>query len=124
MGEMLPTARTPTKAEVGLQLHDAQIAPKRVRWTECTIDNEHLGRRSSKAMCVYPKPRAFDESSEEEDVDGEYDDVEDDCSYNGLQQLKDAMSFKRQRRAYPTCSNAATNITIREGIHSGLRACA
>ncbi|KAL6030275.1 hypothetical protein STEG23_014523 [Scotinomys teguina] len=37
---------------------------KRVAWSSDTIDNEHLGRRSSKC-CVYEKPRAFGESSSE-----------------------------------------------------------
>lgn len=38
---------------------------KRVEWSSDTIDNEHLGRRSSKCCCVYEKPRAFGESSSE-----------------------------------------------------------
>ncbi|XP_061434618.1 splicing factor 3A subunit 2-like isoform X2 [Lethenteron reissneri] len=36
---------------------------RRVVWTSDTIDNEHLGRRSSKCCCVYQKPRDFGESS-------------------------------------------------------------
>ncbi|KAL7986303.1 hypothetical protein Chor_011469 [Crotalus horridus] len=45
---------------------------KKVEWSSDTVDNEHLGRRSSKCCCIYEKPRAFDESStESEDEDDE-----------------------------------------------------
>lgn len=48
---------------------------RRVSWAEDVIDNEHLGRKSSKCIghlallmvgcCIYHKPREWDESSEE-----------------------------------------------------------
>ncbi|XP_075594572.1 E3 ubiquitin-protein ligase PPP1R11 [Balearica regulorum gibbericeps] len=45
---------------------------KKVEWSSDTVDNEHLGRRSSKCCCIYEKPRAFGESStESEDEDEE-----------------------------------------------------
>ncbi|XP_034277605.1 E3 ubiquitin-protein ligase PPP1R11 isoform X2 [Pantherophis guttatus] len=45
---------------------------KKVEWSSDTVDNEHLGRRSSKCCCIYEKPRAFNESStESEDEDDE-----------------------------------------------------
>lgn len=40
-------------------------APRRVRFDETAVDNEHLGRRKSKSCCVYHRRRAFDESSDE-----------------------------------------------------------
>ncbi|XP_006893630.1 PREDICTED: uncharacterized protein LOC102866503 [Elephantulus edwardii] len=40
---------------------------KKVEWTSDTVDNEHIGRRSSKCCCIYEKPRAFGESSTESD---------------------------------------------------------
>ncbi|XP_041931986.1 E3 ubiquitin-protein ligase PPP1R11 [Alosa pseudoharengus] len=46
---------------------------KKVEWSSDTVDNEHLGRRSSKCCCIYEKPRQFGESSTEsegEDEDG------------------------------------------------------
>ncbi|OBS66312.1 hypothetical protein A6R68_05146, partial [Neotoma lepida] len=42
---------------------------KRVEWSSDTIDNEHLGRRSSKCCCVYERPRAFGESSSDSEED-------------------------------------------------------
>ncbi|KAM8952462.1 E3 ubiquitin-protein ligase PPP1R11 [Pelodytes ibericus] len=45
---------------------------KKVEWTCDTVDNENLGRRSSKCCCIYEKQRAFGESStESEDEDDE-----------------------------------------------------
>ncbi|XP_040599868.1 E3 ubiquitin-protein ligase PPP1R11-like [Mesocricetus auratus] len=38
---------------------------KRDEWSNDTIDNELLGRDSSKCCCVYEKPHAFGESSSE-----------------------------------------------------------
>ncbi|KAJ3609328.1 hypothetical protein NHX12_023851 [Muraenolepis orangiensis] len=45
---------------------------KKVEWSSDTVDNEHLGRRSSKCCCVYEKPKQFGESSSESE--GEEDD--------------------------------------------------
>ncbi|KAA8586087.1 E3 ubiquitin-protein ligase PPP1R11 [Etheostoma spectabile] len=42
---------------------------KKVEWSSDTVDNEHLGRRSSKCCCIYEKPRQFGESSSESDGD-------------------------------------------------------
>jgi protein phosphatase 1 regulatory subunit 11 len=40
---------------------------RRIQWAEDVIDNEGLGRKSSKVCCIYHKQRAFGESSSEED---------------------------------------------------------
>jgi protein phosphatase 1 regulatory subunit 11 len=40
-------------------------APRRVRFDETAVDNEHLGRKKSKKCCIYHRRRAFDESSDE-----------------------------------------------------------
>jgi hypothetical protein len=43
-----------------------------VKWTEETVDNEGLGRKSSKRCCIFHKNRAFAESdSDESDSDTE-----------------------------------------------------
>ncbi|XP_020038431.2 E3 ubiquitin-protein ligase PPP1R11 [Castor canadensis] len=44
---------------------------KKVEWTSDTVDNEHMGRRSSKCCCIYEKPRAFGESSTESEEEEE-----------------------------------------------------
>lgn len=38
-----------------------------VHWTDDTVDNEHLGRKSSKKCCIYHAPRQFGKWSDTED---------------------------------------------------------
>ncbi|KAI9819428.1 MAG: Type 1 phosphatases regulator ypi1 [Thelocarpon impressellum] len=40
---------------------------RRIRWDESVVDNEGLGRKKSKACCIYHAPRAVGESSAEDD---------------------------------------------------------
>ncbi|KIW62356.1 hypothetical protein PV04_10537 [Phialophora macrospora] len=40
---------------------------RRIQWAEDVVDNEGLGRKSSKVCCIYHKERAFGESSSEDD---------------------------------------------------------
>lgn len=47
---------------------------KKIQWQEGTVDNENMGKKSSKCCCVYKKPRMFGESSSEEDSDSENED--------------------------------------------------
>ncbi|XP_061216397.1 E3 ubiquitin-protein ligase PPP1R11 [Neopsephotus bourkii] len=49
---------------------------KKVEWSSDTVDNEHLGRRSSKCCCIYEKPRAFGESSTESEEEEEEEEEE------------------------------------------------
>lgn len=45
---------------------------KKVNWKTDTVDNEGMGKKSSKCCCVYKKPHKFGESSsdsEQEDCD-------------------------------------------------------
>ncbi|KAJ6561776.1 phosphatase inhibitor-domain-containing protein [Mycena capillaripes] len=46
---------------------------QRVAWTEDVVDNEGCGRKSSKICCIYHKPKAFDESSDEDSSDSDAD---------------------------------------------------
>ena len=42
---------------------------KKVAWREDTVDNEGLGRKTSKCCCVYQKPHKYDESSSDSEDD-------------------------------------------------------
>ncbi|GJE89930.1 protein phosphatase inhibitor Ypi1 domain-containing protein [Phanerochaete sordida] len=44
-----------------------------VLWREDVVDNEHMGKKSSKICCIYHKPRKFGESSSEESSDSDSD---------------------------------------------------
>jgi len=37
--------------------------PPAVRWDDSVVDNEGMGRKSSKRCCIFHKQRRFDESS-------------------------------------------------------------
>ncbi|ODV89611.1 hypothetical protein CANCADRAFT_46027 [Tortispora caseinolytica NRRL Y-17796] len=54
-----------------------------VRWVEDTVDNEHLNKKKSKICCIYHRPKAFDESSDEDSSSSDSDSSssdEEDCS--------------------------------------------
>ena len=51
-----------------------------VTWDESTVDNEGLGRKSSKRCCIFHKPREFGESSSESEIDDSDDDSDTDDS--------------------------------------------
>ena len=38
-----------------------------VQWTSDTVDNEHLGKKSSKCCCIYKKKKKWDEDSDSDD---------------------------------------------------------
>lgn len=39
-----------------LELNPTPETGPRVRWTEGTVDNEHLNKKKSKCCCIYTKP--------------------------------------------------------------------
>lgn len=42
-----------------------RINEPRVQWAEDVVDNEHMGKKSSKVCCIYHAPKPIDESSDE-----------------------------------------------------------
>ncbi|RSL79448.1 hypothetical protein CEP51_007352 [Fusarium floridanum] len=67
---------TPKEPETGesapriLRLRGAHSSNGRsVQWAEDVVDNEGLGRKSSKVCCIYHKPKPVDESSDESSSD-------------------------------------------------------
>ena len=47
---------------------------KKVQWQEGVVDNEFMGKKSSKCCCIYEKPHKFGESDTESDDDADDDD--------------------------------------------------
>lgn len=69
VGPPAPIDDLPTSATIRLKKKKTQ---RKVVWKENTVDNEGLGRKSSKCCCIYKKPHDFGESSsdsEDEDCD-------------------------------------------------------
>ncbi|EXJ54667.1 hypothetical protein A1O7_10008 [Cladophialophora yegresii CBS 114405] len=56
---------------------------RRIQWAEDVVDNEGLGRKSSKVCCIYHKERAFGESSSEDDSSSSDSSSDDDGSDAG-----------------------------------------
>mmetsp|Transcript_3213 Transcript_3213/g.4449 ORF Transcript_3213/g.4449 Transcript_3213/m.4449 type:complete len:133 (-) Transcript_3213:241-639(-) len=45
-----------------------KLRPRRhITFTQDTVDNEHMNKKSSKRCCIFHKPRAFGESSSDSD---------------------------------------------------------
>mmetsp|Transcript_31334 Transcript_31334/g.23281 ORF Transcript_31334/g.23281 Transcript_31334/m.23281 type:complete len:99 (-) Transcript_31334:53-349(-) len=62
--ETIPQSGVSTNNQVlVLRLREAK---KGITWTEDTIDNEHLGRKSSKRCCIFHKKKHFGESDSDE----------------------------------------------------------
>ncbi|XP_077968844.1 E3 ubiquitin-protein ligase PPP1R11-like [Styela clava] len=66
-------SQEPSSPSVVLKLRKPQ-SDQKVRWTEETIDNEHMGKKSSKCCCIYEKPRIFGEDSSSDDNSSDSDD--------------------------------------------------
>lgn len=68
---------TETKTEDSLVLKLKKPKPdKKVQWQEGVVDNEFMGKKSSKCCCIYAKPHKFGESDTESDSD-----ADDDCCH-------------------------------------------
>lgn len=64
---IVTAAETPEGRE---EATGAASTQKQVSWDEGTLDNENMGKKSSKVCCIYTKPRAFAESSSESSSSG------------------------------------------------------
>ncbi|KAF1814405.1 hypothetical protein P152DRAFT_270485 [Eremomyces bilateralis CBS 781.70] len=47
----------------------AQRESRHIQWAEDVVDNEGMGKKSSKVCCIYHKPREVGESSSEDTSD-------------------------------------------------------
>lgn len=81
------SSRSPSPDPLILRLrgdHDASGGPstaprRRITWAEDVVDNEGLGRKSSKVCCIYHKTREFGESSSEDDSSSDSSDSDSDA---------------------------------------------
>ncbi|KAK1245275.1 hypothetical protein MKX08_004904 [Trichoderma sp. CBMAI-0020] len=86
-----------------------------VQWAEDVVDNEGLGRKSSKVCCIYHRPKKVDESSDESSSDSSSSDSDsdsdseperkrkvggdkDDCNHNHDHDHDHSHSHRRGRR--------------------------
>ncbi|CAF0818109.1 unnamed protein product [Adineta steineri] len=64
-----------------LELNNPIETGPRVRWTEETIDNEHMNKKKSKCCCVYTKPHDPQTNHDETTDDNEFDNCQH-CRYH------------------------------------------
>ncbi|KAL7923006.1 phosphatase inhibitor domain-containing protein [Trichoderma austrokoningii] len=84
-----------------------------VQWAEDVVDNEGLGRKSSKVCCIYHRPKKVDESSDESSSDSSSSDSDsdaepdrkrkvgggkDDCNHNHDHDHDHSHGHRRDRR--------------------------
>ncbi|KAL8434043.1 hypothetical protein Efla_001515 [Eimeria flavescens] len=93
---ILPAAEAPKQAE---EPAAASEPAKQVTWEEGTLDNEDLGRRSSKVCCIYHRPRAFAETSSESSSSSGSDSSESEGAKRagGPQQRKSGKAKRKSR---------------------------
>ncbi|KAF2872477.1 phosphatase inhibitor-domain-containing protein [Massariosphaeria phaeospora] len=56
-----------------LRLRAEPVEERHIQWAEDVIDNEGMGKKSSKVCCIYHKPREVDESSDDSSSDSSSD---------------------------------------------------
>lgn len=61
-----------------LRLRAEPTERRRIQWAEDVVDNEGMGKKSSKVCCIYHKPRAADESSDDDSSDSSSSDSDSD----------------------------------------------
>ncbi|KAF2846351.1 hypothetical protein T440DRAFT_471995 [Plenodomus tracheiphilus IPT5] len=61
-----------------LRLRAEPAEQRRIQWADDVIDNEGMGKKSSKVCCIYHKPRAADESSDDDSSDSSSSDSDSD----------------------------------------------
>lgn len=59
--------RAATRTEVDGEPEESESSRRAIRWADDVVDNEGLGRKSSKVCCIYHRPRAVGESDSESD---------------------------------------------------------
>ncbi|KAF9738671.1 hypothetical protein PMIN06_001916 [Paraphaeosphaeria minitans] len=66
-----------------LRLRAEPVEQRRIQWAEDVVDNEGMGKKSSKVCCIYHKPREVGESSDESSSDSSSDSDSDSEPDNG-----------------------------------------
>eukprot|EP00123_Amoebidium_parasiticum_P010408 comp20085_c0_seq1/m.24734 comp20085_c0_seq1/g.24734 ORF comp20085_c0_seq1/g.24734 comp20085_c0_seq1/m.24734 type:complete len:107 (-) comp20085_c0_seq1:814-1134(-) len=61
-----PATEAPPAPTYQIRLATPQTEPRRVSFTNDTVDNEHMGKKKSKMCCIFKKQRAFGESSSDD----------------------------------------------------------
>ncbi|KAI1745478.1 phosphatase inhibitor-domain-containing protein [Xylaria scruposa] len=85
----------------------------RVQWADDVVDNEGMGRKSSKVCCIYHAPKAVGESSDESSSDSSSDSdsdsdlsSDDKASYDARERALAQRKAKAQQHSHgPNCNH-------------------
>ncbi|KAL8446543.1 hypothetical protein Emed_004997 [Eimeria media] len=94
---ILPTAGEASESAAANSAVVVSEPLKQVSWEEGTLDNENLGKKSSKVCCIYHKPRAFAESSSESSSSSSDSSDEEGAKKAGSKHRKSRKSSNRQK---------------------------
>ncbi|EEQ86254.1 hypothetical protein RJZ56_004257 [Blastomyces dermatitidis] len=72
-GRLRLRAEANTEVETESETGTGQASRRGIRWAEDVVDNEELGRKSSKVCCIFHKARPVGESSSESSSDSSSD---------------------------------------------------
>jgi len=86
-----------------LRLRGAAVHERRVVWAEDVVDNEGLGRKSSKVCCIYHKPRAVDESSDESSGSDSSSDSDSDGQNEGARPSRRLAKKTQKHKHHDSC---------------------
>ncbi|KNC97380.1 type 1 protein phosphatase-activating protein YPI1 [Spizellomyces punctatus DAOM BR117] len=80
-----------------LLLRGGNLSERRVQWDENVVNNEGMGRKSSKVCCIYRKPHSIDESSDSESSSGSESD-DDPSKPNAYEREPRSVRKRRQEK--------------------------
>ncbi|KAI4612668.1 uncharacterized protein J4E87_010220 [Alternaria ethzedia] len=83
-----------------LRLRAEPSERRHIQWAEDVVDNEGMGKKSSKVCCIYHKPRAADESSDDDSSDSSSDSDSDSEPDNSTARPAGRMGGARGRRPH------------------------
>ncbi|GES97039.1 hypothetical protein RCL_jg5106.t1 [Rhizophagus clarus] len=96
-----------------------QSSNRKVKWDDTVVDNEGLGRKKLKICCIYHKPRAFGESSDEDSSSSDSDDSDHDHDHDHKNGHHHSHNHKRPDKCYRNSPNAFSSCSITLLRHTG-----
>ncbi|KAJ5297998.1 hypothetical protein PENANT_c012G03179 [Penicillium antarcticum] len=78
--DRFPTTLRLRAEEAPTNTREETSSGRRIRWSDDVVDNEGMGKKSSKVCCIYHKARPVGESSSESDSDSSSSDSDSDSN--------------------------------------------
>ncbi|MCJ1293922.1 hypothetical protein MMC34_005479 [Xylographa carneopallida] len=102
-----------------LRLRAASVPRRGIRWAEDVVDNEGLGRKSSKVCCIYHKPHPVGESSSSDSSSSDDDDSDTEPDSSAARQSKGADDGAKPHEHVEGCTHGKGRAKKRGKRRSG-----